>query len=435
MSAISVETIRRKLGKRSLNPIRTDDTKDELKANRHERGIDIAYDLCAAFVRKKMVGTLEAEDKTFVSFVESYWNFYDPRGYIALHNKENAKKKTIGEAYANNQLGSFRKHAKKLIDQKLKTSEVTFDLLESIRKNLLLDENISNRTAITVMQSITLPVKEAMRLGLIIDDPLAKLKRIERDTDDRGIPEIDEMKKILEILKSQINDSATAETVYSAILLDVLTGLRGGEIRALTVDSIEREPKYNFSILHIEHSWPDGGKIGKTKNKVSRIVPITDDLADKLLYLAEKNPLKNQVNQRFLFWSPTDPNLAVNVSTMRDHFYTAYSCLDVERIENIDYENPDEKEAAIKKSKADRDAERAEKNIVFHSIRHFYASMLDGTRIPGSALSAYLGHERKTIHDVYAQHLLREKMAKDLDIINETISPIIPRDDGGKTNE
>jgi integrase len=153
--------------------------------------------------------------------------------------------------------------------------------------------------------------------------------------------------------------------------LAMTTGLRMGEILALRKNDIGEER------LFIRHSWSPLDGLKSTKTGIEREVPLLPEIRTLLFTLLLQNP-HGAEGEPFVFWGnlPTKP-VVQNVIT--DGFKSALESIDIE------------------------DKEREERNIVFHSWRHFYATVISNNVGERKAQIA-LGHLTPAMTKHYAAH-------------------------------
>jgi integrase len=205
--------------------------------------------------------------------------------------------------------------------------------------------------------------------------------------------------------------------------------MRFGEILGLTVDQIEiLNP--NDSRIKIEQAFSVVGGMKSPKGKKSRDTFIPTSLAKEMQKLAAEN----QNGNNLIFWSLTSRKSMrpVTEGYIRERFYDAL--LDV-----LDSENgftPGKKVEDPEKSKPDkkvykweydtveidgvqvRRAElvRRERNIVFHSFRHYYVTRATSVVTDESLLRLSVGHSSTAMTDIYAGHITEEKARPLIDV-------------------
>ena len=159
-----------------------------------------------------------------------------------------------------------------------------------------------------------------------------------------------------------------------ASMLAMCTGMRAGEILALTLDDLGED------CIYIRHSFSliDGLKC--TKNGESRTVYVPFPfLMQKLRDYGETNPHPN--GSGFIFWGMT-PDKPMDPNGLRRYFRRALVL-------------------------AGMDKEDA-KQMTFHAWRHFYATYMSD-KVNQKALQGQTGHKTQIMLEHYAAHQTKEE--------------------------
>lgn len=203
-------------------------------------------------------------------------------------------------------------------------------------------------------------------------NPMAGVERYGTNGLKRGIPTESEVRELINLeWKNQAGKLAFELAAYC--------GLRAGEISGLRVCDIDLDGE----ILHVRHSWNEMDGLKTTKNTDERDVPITNEIAQRLKNLAQNNPL--YCDTSYIFFSPVKPEQPYWPSYYQDRFYEAMAEIGI------------------------NEEVRKERNIVFHSLRHFCATLLS-QRTDIKTVQSILGHrsEKMSIH--YSDHETQEKL-------------------------
>ena len=203
-------------------------------------------------------------------------------------------------------------------------------------------------------------------------NPMAGVERYGTDELKRGIP-----------TESEVHDLLNLEwenpVGKRAFMLSAYSGLRAGEISGLRVCDVD----LNAELLHIRHSWSDVDGLKSTKNTDERDVPIDRDIALQLLNRARLNPYYSDTS--YVFFSNTKPEQPCYPTYYQDSFYEAMAEIGIS------------------------EEQRKERNIVFHSLRHFCATLLS-QRADMKTVQAILGHRSEKMSLHYADHDSQEKL-------------------------
>jgi integrase len=331
----------------------------------------------------------------FCEYVNDYWDFEGDR--IRLKNLR--KKNTINEDYAVTMQGYFKNHVKSLLPKDLLLKDVTESHINKAINKLLKKGNLANSTISKIQLSMTTPLKEAYKRGVIDTDPTKNLEPIDTsEKKERGILTPFEMQSVIGKLYESDNRHAFLATALSAY-----TGMREGEIRALRGDSIELLNEHDV-LLKVESSFAKKAGFKSTKGKKVRYVPVPRKMADSLLEFASKNTWGNGL----IFWSFSTGKSPISATYVQKGFNKAVA--DVLEVENDCVGETVDDPVAKAKGIVDKQGKcpqipkgellRLERNIVFHSLRHFYVSSLRG-KVNDATLRLTSGHESEGMSDNY----------------------------------
>ncbi|MCR4626491.1 MAG: tyrosine-type recombinase/integrase [Treponema sp.] len=203
-------------------------------------------------------------------------------------------------------------------------------------------------------------------------NPMAGIERYGTNGLKRGIPTESEVRELLNLdWKNDLGKLAFELAAYC--------GLRAGEISGLRVCDIDDVAE----ILHIRHSWNEMDGLKSTKNTDERDVPVSRELLLKLINRAKSNP--NFSDTSYVFFSNVKPEIPCRPGYYQDSFYEAMSEIGIS------------------------EEQRKERNIVFHSLRHFCATLLS-QRTDIRTVQAILGHRSASMSIHYSDHETQEKL-------------------------
>lgn len=196
----------------------------------------------------------------------------------------------------------------------------------------------------TVLNTI---LKQAVDKGIIDYNPAQGLSFRKVDKKQRNLLTIPEIKLIYN------SDLWIREQDRCAFLLDVITGLRIGELIALQSEDI------NEGYLNIRHSYSNTFGLGDTKTKKNRYVPIPQGFKfpDKL---------------GFIFTG--DNGLPTNIRTFHYHLTRIMDSLKIER---------------------------KKRGLTTHTLRNFYISYLRSENVSDAKIKAVVGHQDEDMTDWY----------------------------------
>ena len=220
-----------------------------------------------------------------------------------------------------------------------------------------------------------------LKLRKLRMNPLAGIERFKSDNAERGIPTEQEVRDLLALDWNNY-------TAKLAFKVAAFYGLRAGEISGLRVCDIDSIG----DMIHVRHSWCEIEKLKSTKNKDTRDLPIDHQTALQLMNLARQNPEYGDLS--FVFWAPHNHKEPFYPGYYGDIFYEALDKIGV------------------------HEAERKERNIVFHSLRHFCATYLK-QRADTDTVMAIMGHRTSKMTQHYSNHDTQEKLDNMRNVITD----------------
>jgi integrase len=232
---------------------------------------------------------------------------------------------------------------------------------------------LGNRSINAVLDTLSTPLKEAARLGLIESNPAATVGKLAKTKCEKGIPTEGELMAMLSL-------PGLDPRIRAAIELGAVCGLRLGEIQALKLESIQG------TNLHVVHSWGKVDGLKDTKTGKDRVVPLPSIIADKLRHLADSNI---HGKDGFLIYGIL-PDAPLDCRAIERGFDLAL----VRLILGEAYDK------ATNAKKAEALATWRARNITFHSLRHFANAHLRGA-VPDETLRKLTGHATEEMTDHY----------------------------------
>jgi integrase len=201
------------------------------------------------------------------------------------------------------------------------------------------------------------------------------------------------------------------------------TGLRVGEILSLKLENIGE--KY----IAVNHSFSKYDGLKGTKTGESRVVPIISGLRDVLRKLGAQNPH----GDGFIFYGGT-PNkpIANSIPLFALKNELVKMKIGVERLETCKITEGDTDEEKMQKSAEEkRLREEAvlywkERNIVFHSWRHFYAARMTD-KLEARKVMLATGHKTEAVFKKYSDHGVENDLVDVANTIDEIFGIIIPK--------
>jgi integrase len=377
-----------------------------------ERIVVLAYE--RGFIRMK-----RGSKEKLADYLMDYWDFDGTR--IKRLNKR--RPGAVSENYASIMQGYIKNHIVPLVRSNMEVADVTPKFVRDISNKLVDAGTMANGTVDKIMVAFTKPLRDAWKDDMIHENPTKLVERMDTTPErQRGILTRSEFQKVLVLLK----DKATEHT-YLAVLLAAATGMRLGEVRALRTTDITIINEQD-SLVTVSKSWSVKGGEKSTKGKKVRFVPCPTWLAEKLLALGKLNSYGTSL----VFWSipDTKDKTPVSANYVRESFYTfLYDILEEQA--GIKVGTMVEDTDATARGKFDKEGEplkvragemmRRERNISFHSFRHFFNTEAQALGADGDKLRLTVGHESKEMTDIYTHAEKRLDIVKSIADISHMI--------------
>ena len=298
---------------------------------------------------------------TLREFGENFWvhgkseflKYREQRGY------------SVSKSHALNQARYFRIYidpalGKKRLDQ-IATHQVETWFLD------LKEKGLANQSCNHLLSNLRTILGEALRLGIISNNPVETIKPLSKAAKPRGILTIEEVKRLLGCIESP--KYWPSVKVYMVNLIAASTGLRMGEIQALRWGDIGPLP--NPDRIIVRHSWDRKFGLKTTKTKKERIIPLSKDLWGRIV-----QNLTPQSSEDFIFTN-TEETGPIHETMIAETFYEALAKIGI------------------------TDSERKERNITFHGWRHFFNTFLRRQGIQDSKVQMVTGHSSVEMTDHY----------------------------------
>lgn len=230
----------------------------------------------------------------------------------------------------------------------------------------------------TVIEKVTIELYQKGYSGSYVNKALGAIKAILKTARKQRlikyIPDIDKVankprvKGILTIeeTKELFNVDWADYRGYVGNLLACSSGLRMGELVALTLADVHLDAGY----INIKRSWDFKFKRfnATTKTGKTRNIIIPSYVREAIGQLIKINPyIKQKGNDAFLFFGKT-PDRPIREKTFSDSLYDALHQIGI------------------------TEETRRERNITFHSWRHWFNSLLINARVPLHKIQSITGH-------------------------------------------
>jgi len=316
----------------------------------------------------KRSGALSREnDPLIANYCTEFWD-WERSAYI---QGRLARGLSIGREHVRNS-SSFVKNYIRPVFPAMKLSELRPYHIEKLMLSLKEERRLSNRTINEILHALKTPLKEAHRLGMITMNPGVNVQELAEDSKPKGIPSTEELAGILAL--------ELDPRIRCAVLLGSVCGLRLGEILAVRMWNV------TGNVLEVAASWGKIDGLKSTKTGKSRVVPLPTIVKDALLELSKENP---HGQEGYLMYGPL-PDVPCDRELLQRGFMDALAQLTLG--EKYQTATRAEKTAALQTWK--------ERNITFHSLRHFANAELRGA-VPDETLRKLTGHSTEAMTDHY----------------------------------
>jgi len=303
---------------------------------------------------------------TLQEYTSDFWD-YNHSQFVLQQLKSGH---TIGKSYCKKMQYITHRYVYPIIGS-TELSNITIKIVDDFL--LGLSDKRTPATISDVRKSICAPLRFAYRQGLLQQDIAAGIIKFAVSSKPRGILTPKEVKALFKLKWRN-------QKVYTANLLASKTGMRIGEILALTKNDVKKD----CILVSKSYSLIDGLK--GTKTGRDRIVPISSNMRKKLLKLSTEKSI-------YLFAGKT-ADKPLNKKTIANGLYAALSKIGIEY------------------------AERKRRNIVLHSWRHYVATHLAQHTDIHTAMMI-LGHSALSTFAGYSSHETVESMHRKIKIIKK----------------
>jgi Site-specific recombinase XerD len=319
------------------------------------------------------------EGNNFISYCREFWN-WDTSTYVKMRNY--IKANSLGREYCKNMLINFTNHVEPYIPRALKLQDVVTRHLDAVVKKLFAEKKLSTGTIQMVVISFSQPLKEAYRQGLITTNPADRLMKITRSEEARGVLSRAECEAFSRAARKLHDEGKLSRSYYLALVTAISTGMRSGEIRALSrenlvLNDLVRPDGEILDRIVIKSSIAPYSGIKCTKGKYEREICIPHSLG---LMLAENADKAGRV-------FPSKSGGYISSPTLRTVFSKVLA------------------EAGISEE------EQKERNLTFHSLRHGFATMSRDGAISQEDRMLVLGHKSEKVNNRYT-HVTDEQLER-----------------------
>jgi len=321
-----------------------------------------AYQFCLERMSK---GSLVPNSRLFFEEYTKDWFTQDKCPYHQVRIK---KGRTFSKSSIDNKRRILKRHLLTFFTGKKLDLISTRDIESWLSDKR--DSGYSHNSCNHYLAVLRLIMGEAKRNEDIPENPVSSVIPYAKNSKEKGILTSEEFKTLFDPADVQRNWGGS-ELHFLINYTAALTGMRIGELLALTKENIEGQ------FIRVKHSWDRTYGIKSTKTGKNRTVPIPTELSKRLLALVNKS------NSRYIF-SCKSPFSPVDHKTVQIYLKRALKGIGIS------------------------DTERKQRNITFHSWRHFANTKMRERGMADSVVRSILGHESSRMTDLYSHIDVRE---------------------------
>lgn len=317
------------------------------------------------FQRKGFLTGFVLNDSSIANTPALQWlvDFWNPDSSDYLKEKHR-KGQSVHRKHRENSAAFILRHWSEIIGEK-KLGELT---RQDIQKqfNRLDTLPLNGNTKNHILRAVLTPLKWAYNNELLCRDLSRGWIMYKAEYKKRSI-------LTMEMARSVFRVEWGNNMARLASMLSMCTGMRCGEILALTVDDLGE------NCIYVRHSYNMKDGLKSTKNGEERTVFVYFPyIMEQLRILAETNPYKNGAG--FIFWGLL-PDKPIDCNVFRKFF----------------------RRALVAAGMSQEDA----KKMTFHAWRHFYTTYM-ADKVNQKALQSQTGHKTQIMLEHYADHQTRE---------------------------
>ena len=317
------------------------------------------------------------------AFLLNFWDFENSefiKRYIA-HGHNMTKRHT------DNMLSLVRNYWQPYFGDEITVQELDRTTLDDFFFYLNTEKGLKGGTVNKAINCGSRALRYLFENKKIDSNPMAGIERFNPEEAERGIPTESEVRQLL-------NADWSNEAYFLAFKLGAFCGLRAGEISGLRVCDLDLDA----DLIHVRHSWNDTDGLKCPKNSDVRDLPIDHRTLLQLTSLAKENP--NYSDLSYVFFSPVKPEQPYWPSYYVDGLYEALEKIGIS------------------------EEQRKERKIVFHSLRHFCATVLS-QKTDLKTVQAVMGHRTEAMSKHYSDHETQEKLQNMRNIMQVTWDNIL----------
>ena len=320
-----------------------------------ESDLIIAVDSTSSLIQSSIPVT-SSSNITFEEFASPWWHWDTCPYVLARRSAGTELHPGIKQSYVKSSEMWTRRYLIPYFG-KYKLTDINVDMINTFWQVLKDKHGLAPKTINNIRSVFIIMMKEAVSRGLIERNPVEMTISRTVDKKKQELLTDEECARLFDAdrIKELWNDRIVYY-VYS--LVAGLTGLRAGELLALTINEVQRNK------IIVKRSYNESYGMSTTKTSEERVVPITDEIYRYLYVAWQSHP--NEEND-FIF--SFDGKKPMNEGRARAAFYKAMEKIGIS------------------------EAERKRRGITFHSWRHKFTTDCVKSNMHPEKIMALTGHK------------------------------------------
>ncbi len=307
-----------------------------------------------SWVESQIVSELVVTKKNmkFSKFTENLFNFEGK--YV---QSKVLRGKSYGHRHAKNQAAKVKNHLLPYFGN-IAIKQIDNNLIDTYTLHLI-NKDYSSSTVNSILGALEAILKEAYKQDYIGKMPI--LEKVAKNSKKRGVLSVPEVHTFF-------SQPWSDNRYYTLNLLAATTGMRMGEIMAL------QRKKVFDGYVEVSASWEREYGLKGTKTGKNRMIPLIPKVQEVLESVMELSPFKEPDD---LIFFGRKRKVPLSQKTIETKFYKALNCIGI--TEEI----------------------RSKRNIVFHSWRHLFNSVLINAHVPELKVQELTGHSSQQMTKNY----------------------------------
>lgn len=300
-------------------------------------------------------------DDDFLKYVEDFWKA--DSSYVK--ERTLLSRKPLSAYYIKMNHEDVARHLRPFPGFKGKTlNDLTTGIILDWQRWAIETHGMSARRVNTVMQSMRIAVRYAVKREDLDRDPFKRINDIPDTPKEKGVLTPAELRKLSTI-------SAKDPRLKAIVLLGAYCGLRRGEIRGLRWGDVDTEG----GVIHVRHNWIDGEGDKTPKCGSTRTVPLSATVTETINSL---KPFFSTLPNDFVIPSLTAHNKPISEGILRNGLRQVLTSIGI------------------------AESEQKRRNLTLHGLRHSFVTFARLAGIPDMEVQAMAGHKSIAMMERYS---------------------------------